>query len=51
MDSRDSFPHFNYAIPDSPERVEMEPVLPVLEAAFVDRSRIPHFEFIEQYAP
>jgi ribosomal protein S18 acetylase RimI-like enzyme len=47
----DSFQFFNYAIPSEPIQGDVQPALKALVAEFLERGRIPRFEYIEEYAP
>lgn len=43
--------YFNYATPDQPTSGDLQPVLAELRDVFIQRSRQPRFEFIEEFAP
>jgi ribosomal protein S18 acetylase RimI-like enzyme len=47
----DTFRFFNYAIPDEPIQGDVQGSLTVLVAEFLERGRLPRFEFIESFAP
>src|SRR5262249_18645524 len=47
----DSFPSFNYAIPDEAPNDDVQRTLVELQAVFTTRRRQPRFEFIEEFAP
>jgi GNAT superfamily N-acetyltransferase len=47
----DSFHHFNYAIPNEPIQGDVQGALTLLVAEYLERGRLPRFEFIEAYAP
>jgi len=48
---KDTFAHFNYAIPDRPLAGDLSAPLAALREAFRSRNRQPRFEFIADFAP
>src|SRR5690606_20665847 len=47
----DTFPHFNYAIPDESIAGDVQDPLAALCYEFTARGRQPRFEFVEEYTP
>ncbi|MBT3268453.1 GNAT family N-acetyltransferase [Candidatus Poribacteria bacterium] len=47
----DDMRYLNYAIPDADWGASLEASLPALRREFEARSRLPRFEFVEEYAP
>ncbi len=48
---RDPLRFFNYAHPLEPVGGDLGEALALLKATFLDRGRLPRFEFVEEYAP